>query len=261
MNPHALVTNDDGVDSVFLHRLVDALLPHFKVSVAAPAHEQSWKGRSMTRHGEVEVVRNNTDFPEDVEAWSINGTPTDCVNIALGNLLPTKPDIVLSGINIGYNTTQTLILSSGTVAGAIEGTLWDLPAMAFSKCIPKDQFERISESKGMTDPDLDASLKACASHAARMALETLRDTSHLGSVININFPSQTSDQSEVVDTVPAKLRLGGLFAETSPNKFTFRYSDGTEIDSNAKTDRSALSSGRISRSILDFSRIGKPDEE
>ena len=257
MTPHALVTNDDGIDSVFLHRLVDALLPHFKVSVAAPAQEQSWMGRSMTRHGQVEVLRNKTTFKEGVEAWSIDGTPTDCVNIALGNLLPEKPDIVLSGINIGYNTTQTLILSSGTIAGAIEGTLWGLPAMAFSKCIPRDQFERISEAKGLTSSDLDASLTACAAHAARMALETLHDTSHLGSVININFPSQTSAQSEIVDTVPAKLRLGGLFAETSPNKFTFRYSDGTEIDSNAKTDRSVLSNGYISRSILDFSRIGK----
>ena len=257
MTPHALVTNDDGIDSVFLHRLVDALLPHFKVSVAAPAQEQSWMGRSMTRHGQVEVLRNKTTFKEGVEAWSIDGTPTDCVNIALGNLLPEKPDIVLSGINIGYNTTQTLILSSGTIAGAIEGTLWGLPAMAFSKCIPRDQFERISEAKGLTNSDLDSSLTACAAHAARMALETLHDKSSLGSVINVNFPSQTSAQSEIVDTVPAKLRLGGLFAETSPNKFTFRYSDGIEIDSNTKTDRSALSSGYISRSILDFSRIGK----
>ncbi|MEC9227831.1 MAG: 5'/3'-nucleotidase SurE [Verrucomicrobiota bacterium] len=261
MTPHALVTNDDGIDSLFLQRLVNALLPQFKVSVAAPTQEQSWMGRSMSRHGEVEVLRYDAAFPAGVKAWSVNGTPTDCVNIALGNLLQEKPDIVLSGINIGYNTTQTLILSSGTVAGAIEGTLWDLPAMAFSKCIPKEQFELISKSKGLVDPDLDSSLKAAAAHAARMALETLQDTSHLGCVINVNFPYQTSAQSEIVDTVPAKLRLGRLFAETSPGKFTFRYSDGIEIDPTAKTDRSALSSGRISRSILDFSRIGNPNEE
>ena len=129
MKPHALITNDDGIQSAFLHRLVDALLPHFRVSVAAPAFEQSWSGRSMTRHGEIEVIRSPSYFPAQVEAWAISGTPTDCVNIALGNLLPEKPDIVLSGINIGYNTTETLILSSGTVAGAIEGVLWNLPAM------------------------------------------------------------------------------------------------------------------------------------
>ncbi len=135
MKPHALVTNDDGIESAFLHRLVDALLPDFRVSVAAPAFEQSWTGRSMTRHGEIEAIHSPSIFPEGVEAWAISGTPTDCVNIALGNLLPEKPNIVLSGINIGFNTTETLILSSGTIAGAIEGVLWDLPAMAFSKCV------------------------------------------------------------------------------------------------------------------------------
>ena len=134
MKPHALVTNDDGIESAFLHRLVEALLPHFRVSVAAPVLEQSWTGRSMTRHGELEAIHSSSHFPDSVEAWAISGTPTDCVNIALGNLLPKKPDIVLSGINIGFNTTESLVLSSGTVAGAIEGVLWDLPAMAFSKC-------------------------------------------------------------------------------------------------------------------------------
>ena len=140
MKPHALVTNDDGIESVFLHRLVDALLPDFDVSVAAPAFEQSWIGRAVSRHGEVEVIRSPSIFPAGVDAWAISGTPTDCVNIALGNLISKQPDIVLSGINIGYNTTETLILSSGTIAGAIEGALWGLPAIAFSKCVPNHLF-------------------------------------------------------------------------------------------------------------------------
>ena len=118
MKPHALVTNDDGIDSIFLHRLVDALLPDFRVSVAAPAFEQSWIGRAVSRHREVEVLQSPALFPEGVDAWAISGTPTDCVNIALGNLVQGPVDIVLSGINIGFNTTETLILSSGTVAGA-----------------------------------------------------------------------------------------------------------------------------------------------
>lgn len=258
MKPHTLITNDDGIQSAFLHRLVDALLPHFRVSVAAPAFEQSWSGRSMTRHGEIEVIRSPSYFPAQVEAWAISGTPTDCVNIALGNLLPEKPDIVLSGINIGYNTTETLILSSGTVAGAIEGVLWNLPAMAFSKCVPGHLFDQIRDSKGQTDPDFTASLKAAAAHAARMAVDTLsKAPTHIGSVINVNFPPETSVTTAVVETFPAKLQLGGLFAETSPGKYAFRYTDGTEIEPNPESDRAVLASGRISRSILNFSRIGK----
>jgi 5'-nucleotidase len=259
--PHALVTNDDGIESAFLHRLVDALLPDFRVSVAAPAFEQSWKGRSMTRHGEIEVIHSPSLFPSGVEAWAISGTPTDCVNIALGNLLETKPDVVVSGINIGFNTTETLILSSGTVAGAIEGTLWEIPAIAFSQCIPGPIFESIRDAKGQADPTFTASLRCAAARAAEMTKETVRNREKTtGSVININFPSETRPETAVEETVPAKLRLGSLFTETSPGKYEFRYSEGLVLESDARSDRAALEAGKISRSVLNFSRIGKPHE-
>jgi 5'-nucleotidase len=258
MKPHALVTNDDGIESAFLHRLVEALLPHFRVSVAAPAFEQSWTGRSMTRHGEVEAIHSPSIFPAGVAAWAISGTPTDCVNIALGNLLLEKPDIVLSGINIGFNTTETLILSSGTVAGAIEGMLWDLPAIAFSQCVPAHLFEGISEAKGKADDAFNATLVASAMHAAQMAVETVAASqAHVGTVINVNFPPETTAATPIVATFPAKLQLGSLFAETSPGKYAFHYSNGTMLDAHPDSDRATLASGRISRSILDFSRIGR----
>ncbi|MEC7236295.1 MAG: 5'/3'-nucleotidase SurE, partial [Verrucomicrobiota bacterium] len=224
MKAHALVTNDDGIESAFLHRLVEALLPQFRVSVAAPVAEQSWTGRSMTRHGELEAIQSSSHFPDGVKAWAISGTPTDCVNIALGNLLAEKPDIVLSGINIGFNTTESLILSSGTVAGAIEGVLWGLPAMAFSKCVPNHLFEMIRDAKGRTEGDFDTSLTSASAHAARMAVETLAAPEiHLGTVVNVNFPVGTASDTPIIDTFPAKLQHGSLFAENRPGKFTFSY--------------------------------------
>lgn len=260
MKPHALVTNDDGIESAFLHRLVDALLPFFRVSVAAPAFEQSWTGRSMTRHGEIEVIHSPSHFPDNVDAWAISGTPSDCVNIALGNLIEDKPDIVLSGINIGFNTTEMLILSSGTVAGAIEGALWNIPAVAYSQCIPGSIFESVREGKGQTDGHFANSLGAAAAHAAEIARETLADADACrGKVVNINFPSDMTGDSIIVDTFPAKLKLGSLFGETSPGKYTFRYSEGTVAESHPKSDRIALQNGQISRSLLDFSRIGRRD--
>jgi 5'-nucleotidase len=258
VKPHALVTNDDGIESGFLYCLVEALRPHFRISVAAPALEQSWTGRSMTRHGEIEVSPSNSVFAPDVEAWAIGGTPTDCVNIAMGNLLARRPDIVISGINVGFNTCDTLILSSGTVAGAIEGVLWDLPAVAFSQCVPGELFQQISGSKGRAEGDFARSLKASASRAAQIALETLDNSeTYIGKVINVNFPAKTEAATPMVDTFPAKLKLGGLFAESSPGKYAFRYSDGTIIDSAPNSDRAVLASGQISRSILDFSKIGQ----
>lgn len=261
MKLHALVTNDDGIESAFLHRLVEALLPSFRVSVAAPTCEQSWTGRSMTRHGEVEVIHSPRIFPEEVEAWAISGTPTDCVNIALGNLLPEKPDIIVSGINIGYNTTETLILSSGTIAGAIEGTLWGIPAIAFSQCVPNHIFDSVRDTKGQTDAAFTESLMAASAHATDLAMETAHNREKtVGTVINVNFPAETRSGTPVVDTFPAKLQLGSLFSETSPGKYAFRYSDGIVVDSNPSTDRAVLEDGKISRSVLNFSRIGRPHD-
>jgi 5'-nucleotidase len=258
MKLHALVTNDDGIESVFLHRLVEALLPHFRVTVAAPAFEQSWTGRSITRHGELEVMRSPSIFPKEVEAWAINGTPTDCVNIALGNLLGEKPDIIVSGINIGYNTTETLILSSGTIAGAVEGTLWNIPAIAFSKCVPNHIFDNVRDSKGQTNAVFAESLRSAASHAANMTMETAKNRENtIGLVINVNFPTETQSNTPIVETFPAKLQLGSLFTETSPGKYKFRYSDGLVVDSHPSSDRAALEDGKISRSVLNFSRIGR----
>jgi 5'-nucleotidase len=254
--PHALVTNDDGIESAFLHRLVDALLPDFEVSVAAPAFEQSWIGRAISRHSEIEVIPGLSYFADGVQAWAISGTPTDCVNIALGNLLEKKPDIVLSGINIGFNTTEPLILSSGTIAGAIEGSVWGLPAMAFSKCIPIHLFEDIRSANGQISGEFGQSLRCAADHARRLAIELLDSPVAPGNVVNVNFPAETKPDSPTEATFPSPLRLGSLYREHSPGKYRFQYSDGEIPKAHPQHDRIALERGSISRSVLDFSRIG-----
>lgn len=254
--PHVLVTNDDGIDSAFLHRLVNALSRHFRVSVAAPATEQSWIGRAVSRHRDVSVTANNTTFSESTQAWSIHGTPTDCVNIALGNLLNELPDIVVSGINIGYNTTETLILSSGTVAGAIEGALWDLPAIAFSQCVPGPIFEQIQKNNGHCEGPFEQALLAAAEQAAQITLHTLKKPPTKGTLLNINFPVETSKETAIKETFPAKIKLGSLYEKADTGVYRFRYSDGILIGNAPNSDRMALEQGFISRSLLDFSRIG-----
>lgn len=257
MKPHALVTNDDGIDSAFLHRLVEALLPEFRVSVAAPAFEQSWIGRAMSRRDEVEVVHSPSAFAGVEEAWAISGTPTDCVNIALGHLLQEKPDIVVSGINIGYNTTETLVLSSGTVAGAFEGAQWGLPAIAFSMCVPHDLFPEVSRSKGQTSGNFALSLECAARRAAGFSREAIDTPAPAGTVVNINFPPETADDTTLVETRPAKVELGSLFEEVRPGKFRFSFHHGTIIHADPDTDRGALDAGHISRTLLDFSKVGQ----
>lgn len=256
MKPHALVTNDDGIDSAFMHRLVEALLPEFRVSVAAPAFEQSWIGRALSRREEVEVVHSPSTFEGTEDAWAISGTPTDCVNIALGHLLSEKPDIVVSGINIGYNTTEALILSSGTIAGALEGAFWGLPAIAFSKCVPKDLFPEVSRSKGQTSGNFSESLSCAARRAAIMSRDALASPPPVGAILNINFPSETADGTSILETRPAKVELSSLFEESRPGRYRFRFHEGLTVQREPETDRVALDAGYISRSILDFSKVG-----
>ena len=257
--PRVLVTNDDGIESGFLHRLVEALRGHFAITVAAPAFEQSWIGRAVSRHREVEVIHSPSLFPEDVTAWAVRGTPTDCVNIALGHLLDREPDLVVSGINIGFNTTEALILSSGTVAAAIEGAMWGLPALALSKCVPQHLYESVRESGGQTGGDYAESLAAAADHARRMALDVLAAPPPEGNVLNINFPARTTPETPVAATRPARVRLGSLYAETAPGRYAFRYTTGTDLQPDPDSDRSALQNGHISRTLLDLSRIGRPE--
>src|SRR5690554_6084905 len=143
---HVLVTNDDGIDSFFLRCLVEGLMESFRVTVAAPMGEQSWIGRALSRNREVHVAECE-DFP--CRAFALDGTPSDCVNIALGHLLQDDfPELVCSGINIGFNATLPLILSSGTIAGAIEGACWGLPALAFSHQIPPSEYETLRQNHG-----------------------------------------------------------------------------------------------------------------
>lgn len=259
MKPLALLTNDDGIDSAFLQALATALEPDFRLAVAAPATEQSWIGRALTRKGEIEVTPLPDRFPGTRLAWSIRGTPSDCVNIALGNLLEERPAIVCSGINIGYNTTETLILSSGTVAGAIEGALWGLPAIAFSKCVPHELFMEISQQQGRCEGAFAESLRAAAAHAAAITRATHTAPETPGRVININFPASTTPDTEIRAAIPAKIELGGLFEEIRPGTYRFRYTEGRLCGTDEDHDRSVLEAGMISRSVLDFGRIGRVD--
>ncbi len=255
MNKHILVANDDGIKSGFLKVLVEALLPYFKVSVAAPKKEQSWIGRAISRHNEIEVEKVTSTFPKGVEAWSIDGTPSDCVNIALGHLLESPPDIIVSGINIGFNTADIFILSSGTIAGAIEGSLWGYPAIAFSQTIPHEIYDEIHSKGGEPTPDFAPILKSSAEKSAQITLETLENPPEKGVILNVNFPRNMHKEAKIVTTCPAKVKLGSLYRRNENGNYQFSYAEGSILDHGGQTDRIALERGNISISPLNFSNV------
>ncbi len=124
-----LLTNDDGFDAIGLKALIKALSPIAKITVVAPARNKSACGHSLTLDKPLRLENVNDDY------YKIDdGTPTDCIFISLNNLFKEgyKPDLVISGINIGANMGED-ITYSGTAAAAMEAVLQGVPAIAISQ--------------------------------------------------------------------------------------------------------------------------------
>ena len=120
-----LISNDDGYRSEGLKRLAEALRPLAEVTVVAPDRNRSGASNSLTLHRPLRV------WQESPDVYCADGTPTDCVHLAITGLLEHEPDMVISGINDGPNLGDD-VLYSGTVAAAMEGRFCGLPAIAIS---------------------------------------------------------------------------------------------------------------------------------
>ena len=160
-----LVTNDDGVYSPGIQILAKRLRELDTVVIVAPDRERSAAGHSMTLHRPLLIE----ELKESM--YSVNGTPTDCVNIAVKGLLKETPRLVVSGINKGPNLGDD-VTYSGTVAGAIEGILLGIPSFAVSLAAREDF--RFAEA---------------AEVAARTAGRIFQEGLPTGTLLNINVPN------------------------------------------------------------------------
>ncbi len=167
-----LLTNDDGIYAPGLRALREELLTLGEVTVVAPATEQSAAGHSVTLLTPM-VMQEVQDEQKKFLGWAIEGRPADCVKIALLELLPQAPDLIVSGLNAGGNAGIN-VLYSGTVAAAIEGSFFRITSIAcslgFNKADPLD-------------------FKAGAHHARRMVEQIIATRPASGTLFNVNIPS------------------------------------------------------------------------
>ncbi len=124
-----LICNDDGIDSLGISILADQMKKLGEVTVVAPRTEQSAVGHAITMKIPVRV--NEYYKNGDLFGYAVDGTPADCVKMGIRNIMKTKPDIVISGINQGSNAAINIIYS-GTVSAAREAAIMDVPAIAIS---------------------------------------------------------------------------------------------------------------------------------
>lgn len=237
-----LLTNDDGIYAEGIQILGETLMQDENISLyfAAPDHERSATGHAITMHRPLRAEEVKFFHNSALKGWSVNGTPSDCVKLAVEYLLPQKPDLVISGINRGSNL-GTDILYSGTVSAAIEAIILGIPAMAVS----------LTEQK---EPDF--------RFAANFTLRLLKmvSCSNLpnNTLLNINVPGKT--RKEIAGVAVTRLGLRhyrNAFQERiDPRGKEYYWLAGEVVDSNegeaSDTDVAAVQNSYISVTPLHF---------
>ncbi len=223
-----LISNDDGYQAPGIVALYEALKDLGHVEVVAPEQNNSAKSNALTLHSPLYVHQASNGFRY------VNGTPADCVHIALTGLLGYKPDLVVSGINNGANMGDDTIYS-GTVGAAMEGFLFGIPAIAFSQV-----------EKGWAHLD-------AAAQSARALVQQLvaqQQTQGPAWLLNVNIPNQPLDNIKPLRVTRLGRRHAAerVITQTSPRGETMYWigSAGAAKDDSDGTDFHATFEGHLS---------------
>jgi 5'-nucleotidase len=168
--PLILVTNDDGILAPGIRALISVMETIGDVIVVAPDKPQSAMGHAITVNNTLFIDKISKD-DDTIAEYSCSGTPVDCVKLAVNEILKRKPDLCVSGINHGSNSSINVIYS-GTMSAAVEAGIEGIPAIGFS----------------LLDFDWNADFEPVKSFVKKITLETLANKLPLGVVLNVNFP-------------------------------------------------------------------------
>ncbi len=260
--PHLLLTNDDGADSPLFELLVETMAEYAELSIAVPAREQSWKGKSMTRHGDISVVETQI---AGHSGYTVEGTPADCVNIALYNLLDRKPDLVVSGINVGLNAGLSLVWASGTVGACLEGNIAGIPGLALSQQLSPETYGHWDRHRQFED-EIFARLKnntqlvmpAIWDHiTADTSAPLTQQQGNRATAIthNVNLPFELSEPL-LEQSYLGHSWYGQCFVSKTDNVYTHRMQP-FDRDTNSQADNNILTRGHVSVTRLDLHTFGQ----
>lgn len=224
---HILVTNDDGIHAPGIRALAEALSEIGEVTVVAPDRERSAAGHSLTLYSPLRVIELEKCF------FSVDGTPTDCVNMGIHSLLPFKPDLVISGINHGPNLGDD-ITYSGTVAAAMEATLMGIPAIAVS----------------LATFESSANFPAAAQIAVRVVRRLIANGLPADTFLNVNVPDLPLDKLNppLVTRQGKRSFVGKVIDKIDPRgrKYYWIGSDEPDFNDYEGTDFHAINRGHVS---------------
>ena len=232
-----LLTNDDGIFADGIYALFCEMKQLGDVIAIAPASEQSAVGHAITLWNPLRI--NQVNRHGEFFGYAVNGTPADCVKLAVHAILDEPPDIVVSGINLGANI-GTAVIYSGTVSAATEGTILGIPSIAISLAT-------------FSNPDFGP-----AARFARKLAAMIVEKGGLpeGTLLNVNVPALSEDEMAGVEiTCNSDSRFEDIFEKRlDPRKRVYYWSAGVEqtYDMRPGTDSAALRANKISVTPIHF---------
>jgi 5'-nucleotidase len=233
MRPLILVTNDDGITAGGICALAGALLPFGEVVVVAPDSPQSGMGHAVTINTILRLEQQRFPVAGIDRAWSTSGTPADCVKLAIFQLLDRRPDLIVSGINHGSNSSINVIYS-GTMSAAVEGAVEGIPSIGFSLC----------------DYRADADFSVCLPYVEKLVGEVLSRGLPQGTCLNVNIPKLPAEE---IRGIRICRQSAGYWADAferreTPGGREYFWLTGNFVnpDQGTDTDEWALANGYVS---------------
>ena len=225
-----LIVNDDGITAPGIQALIDVAKEFGTITVVAPDKPQSGMGHAVTLNATLRVAHSNIN---GIDHYACTGTPVDCVKIGVSKLMKTRPDIILSGINHGSNSSINVIYS-GTMSAAVEGALEQIPSIGFSLC----------------NHSIEADFSAAKHFARKIIAQFIATNLKKGICLNVNIPNAPT---ELIHGIKVCKQANGNWEEsfderTDPNGNTYYWLTGKFViyDHSNETDEWALANNYVS---------------
>ncbi len=230
--PTILVTNDDGINAPGIRALISVMAEIGEVLVVAPDSPQSGMGHAITTNNTLYLNKISRDDDEITE-YSCSGTPVDCVKLAVNEILKKKPDLCVSGVNHGSNSSINVIYS-GTMSAAVEAGIEGIPAIGFS----------------LGDYSWNADFETLKPYIRKITTEVLTKKLLEGTVLNVNFPKPKHGD---IKGIKICRQAKALWIEKFDKRKTpygrdyyWLTGDFVNLDKGEDTDEWALANGYIS---------------
>jgi 5'-nucleotidase len=258
---HILLSNDDSLASPLLAIVAAVFGARHQLTIVAPLEEQSWTGKAMSRwHGLKLAETELHGHP----AFTLDGRPADCVNWGIHHAPFGRPDLVISGINIGHNCGLGFLLSSGTIGAAREANIQGLPALALSRLMLPVDYQEWSLHRRFSEASLSRILPQCRAALERIEQKLLNRPGFLLDPVTwcIDIPDQLAPEWQLQPARRGQSWYGSLF-ERRDDGLWHHHLQSYDQENAPDADGKLIREGHVAVSRIDLRQLGQvvPDLE